>query len=126
MDIEHPSSSNAFNKGEEEEEEEGKYHTKRHYGHIQAYQNLGNIQLLSRRHERLEEERGAGGMQTRGESEASLFLPALSLQLGVKNDNKGKRRRCQRRPQPRQLAPRSPADASRTTKSNECWRREID
>lgn len=123
MDIEHPSSSNAFNKGEEEEEE-GKYHTMRHYGYIQAYQNLANIQLLSRRHERLEEKRGRRRMQ--GQSEASLFLPALSLQLGVKNDNKGKRRRCQRRSRPRQVGPRSPADVSHATKSNECWRREID
>lgn len=44
----------------------------RHYGHIQAYQNLGNIQLLSRRQERLEE-KGVARVQTRGEARRPYF-----------------------------------------------------
>lgn len=55
----------------------GGYHTMRHYGHIQAYQNLGNIQLLSRRHERLEE-KGVARVQTRVQTRGEARRPYFS------------------------------------------------
>lgn len=96
----------------------------RHYGHIQAYQNLGNIQLLSRRHERLEE-KGVAGMQTRGEARRPYFS---CPQFTIRSEERQQRQETTLPTAPVAAAarPGSPADASRAAKSNECWRKEID